>query len=122
MFTYHPAERFEVRLETNISASSFDDAGKKKYKRVIIEQMNDAREKQAKVKLDPSAFVILSSDNVSRSSEAINEAKAIVLKAMLNEITMEEFDKKADEFIKKYQPIIDEYNRKIPEAKAKYGL
>jgi len=72
--------------------------------------------------MNPFAFIILDTDTGTRLTEAQNEARTIAIKAMIGELSLEEFDAEAAAFTKKYQFITDEYNKKLPEAKIKAGI
>jgi len=61
-------------------------------------------------------FISLEADTASRQTEAANEALTIIVKAMRGDITFDEFDVEAANFLKKYQFITDEYNEKLPDA------
>lgn len=65
----------------------------------------------------PQDFLKLEADTLSRKSEAKERAESILLKAIIGEISMEEYDKQVSEFLKKYQSITDEYNKKADEIK-----
>ncbi|HOJ09999.1 MAG TPA: extracellular solute-binding protein [Clostridiales bacterium] len=65
----------------------------------------------------PQDFLKLEADTLSRKSEAKERAESIILRAIIGEISMEEYDKQVSEFLKKYQSITNEYNKKADEIK-----
>jgi len=67
-------------------------------------------------------LVKLSEETTAKLAEARELSKSIILKAIVGEITMEEYDAMAKDFIEKYQFITDEYNASLAEAKAKLGV
>lgn len=70
--------------------------------------------------VNASDFANLDEKFTNRKNEAKELASAIILKAILGEITMEEYDAQVTAFLKTYQPVTDEYNRLLAEVKAKY--
>jgi len=72
--------------------------------------------------VNASDFVNLDEKFTNRKNEAKELASAIILKAILGEITMEEYDTQVAAFLKTYQPVTDEYNRLLVEVKAKYNV
>ncbi|MEN6316728.1 MAG: extracellular solute-binding protein [Clostridiaceae bacterium] len=70
--------------------------------------------------VNASDFVNLDEKFTNRKNEAKELASAIILKAILGEITMEEYDAQVTAFLKTYQPVTDEYNRLLAEVKTKY--
>jgi len=61
-------------------------------------------------------FITLNDDTAARATEAANEALIIVTKAMRGDISLDEFDVQAANFLEKYKFITEEYNQKLPAA------
>lgn len=128
---------FAVNTKVNI-AKSFDvgiakvkekdptatDAELQEYKKISYEQydkilaLNAAQPTRAGF----TYFISLEADTKSRATEAQAEALTIIIKAMRGDISLDEFDAQSAAFIKKYQFITDEYNKKLPAAMEKAKL
>lgn len=121
-FGYNTKERLMLSVKQFIATTDHDEAGKKRYEKLFIENAEKAIDDSFLTPMNPFGFIILSTDTNTRSSEALNEARTIAIKAMIGEISLEEFDAEAAAFTKKYQFITDEYNEKLPEAKKKAGI
>jgi len=109
-------ESLELWVQIAIENTKLDSAQKQEYKKLYWEQFNKVYADANSVPINPMKFIILEADTDSRRIEAENEARTITVKAMLEEISLEEFDVQAANFIKRYQDITDEYNIKLPEA------
>jgi hypothetical protein len=119
LFGFNTKEELELLAKTNIANTKFDNAGKEKYQKLFLEEADKALTDLNSVQMNPYNLITLDKDTVTRLTEAANEARTITVKAMLNEISMAEFDAQAANFMKKYQFITDEYNAKLPEAQRK---
>lgn len=60
--------------------------------------------------------------NLAKIGESQELSKSIILKAIVGEITMEQYDEMVKDYLNKYQFITDEYNEKLKEAKAKLDV
>ncbi|HOJ09269.1 MAG TPA: extracellular solute-binding protein [Clostridiales bacterium] len=121
LFGYNTKEKVEVQLKTSIANTKFDDEGKREYERIYWEQFDKVYADANSVLMNPMKFIILEPDTTTRRTEARNEARTIAVKVILGELTFEEFDVQASNFLKKYQFITDEYNQKLPAAKKRAG-
>lgn len=122
LFGFNTMEKLTLSVKTNVASSKFEDAGKVKYEKLFMEQAEKLLADNAKVAINPMPYVTLETDTVSRINEAVAAARSITIKTIVGEMSFEEFDIKAAEFIKKYQSITDEFNQKLPDAKKKVGL
>lgn len=119
LFGLNTKEELELLAKTNIANTKFDNAGKEKYQKLFLEEAGKALADLNSVQMNPYNLIALDKDTVTRLTEAANEARTIAVKAMLNEISLTEFDAQAANFMEKYQFITDEYNAKLPEAQRK---
>jgi hypothetical protein len=99
-----------------------DAAGKTKYEKLFLDQSEKVLADINSVQMNPVSLIILKSDTLTRLTEATNEARTIAVKAMIGEISMQEFDNQSAAFMKKYQFITDEYNQKLPDAQKKAAM
>lgn len=67
-------------------------------------------------------LVTLSKETSAKIGESQELSKSIILKAIVGEITMEQYDEMVKDYLNKYQFITDEYNEKLKEAKAKLDV
>ena len=121
-FGYNTKEKLMLTVKQFIASTDHDEAGKQRYEKLFIENAEKTIEDSFSVDMNPFAFIILDTDTGTRLTEAQNEARTIAIKAMIGELSLEEFDAEAAAFTKKYQFITDEYNKKLPEAKIKAGI
>jgi len=120
MFTYGSEEHVKTALEGQIGL--IDEAKRAEYRSVFEVGMKVAYDQASsnKSSITPASFIHLLTDTVSKRTEALELSKAIILKAITGEISLEEYDVQVAEFLKTYKSITDEYNTKHEEAKAKY--
>jgi putative aldouronate transport system substrate-binding protein len=120
MFNYNPRHRLEYNRDVYIDNLDIDEANKKKYRDDWINNFfNIVYPKEyEKVGYHPSNFMVEPSDNIrNRTNEAIPAQKSLILKALMDEITLEEFEIQASELIKKYQDITEDMNKRLIDAK-----
>lgn len=117
MFTYASAESVQVSVADNLA--KIDPAAKDKYTTLLNNGMKTSYEQAEKVKPDPVKYIQLSTDTQSKVKEANELSKAIIIKAIIGEITMQEYDTQVSDYLKKYKFITDEYNTKLPAIEAK---
>lgn len=119
LFGFNTRGILELFAKSNIASSGLDDADKQKYEKIFLEQADKVLADINSVPMNPMNFIILDTETTTRSTEASTEALSIAVKAIIGEISMDEFDTLAQNYVKKYQYVTDEYNQKLPEAKTK---
>lgn len=131
MFSYSPIERVEMKMDLSIDAMKETDSFKEAYRKDYVEAYYDLyNEYYGKISYAPvsvagsamNTLIPLSNESNALTKEAIAEQQSILLKAIMGEISMEEFKQQASALVKKYQSVTDEFNQKLPEFKAKYGV
>jgi len=110
-------EQMKAGLEEKLQA--VDPSIREEYAASFNKGIKTAFDQAAKVPLNPINYITLSLDTVTRLKEANELSKSIVVKAIIGEISMEEYDAQVSDYIKKYQFITDEYNSKLEATKAK---
>lgn len=125
MFSYNPLEKTIFKCDMAILVTKGDASLSYKSN---FSQYFDAiyKEDYKKVGYAPvtstTSLIVLSTEANNLTKEAIAAQKSILLKAIMSEITIDEFAKQAGDLVKKYQSITDEYNKKLPDVKSKYGV
>jgi len=111
-------EGLKMELKLSIASTKLDEAGKKEYERLYWEQFDKVFADANSVPMNPMKFlgVLVNHDVLVIRTQAEKEARTIAVKAMLGEVSLDEFDLLAESFIKKYQFITDEYNNRLPQA------
>ncbi len=131
MFSYNPLDKIKVKGELSIAAMKETDEFKEAYKAEYEKAFDDLYNAEyGKIGYAPVAvagttmetLIPLSSEANSKTKEAIAEQQSILLKAIMGEISMDEFDQQRQSLVEKYQSITDEFNEKLPECKEKYGI
>jgi len=110
-------ERIQILADTYINNTEYDENFKKSYKDLYFKQYNKILNENFSLPTNPVSFITLSPDTLSRLTEANNEAQTLAIRAMIGEISYEEFENQAINFVQKYKSITEEYNQKLPEAK-----
>lgn len=130
-FSYNPIEKSRVKCETGVSVTNISDADKAVYLDTLNKYFDDVYKTQynqigyAPVSTSSSSMntmITLSSESNNLTKEAMAQQKSLMLKAIMGEITIDEFTKQAADLVKKYQSITDEFNQKLPEIKATYNI
>lgn len=120
------AESLNFGNKLNIDASTkLNDTEKAEYYKLISDEDTKNRELLfGKVSYDPLlAFAQPLEDSLkNEATQAIELQKSLVTKAIIGEITIDEFKAQKESFLKKYQHITDAYNKNVNDAKAKYNL
>lgn len=131
MFGYNPLDKIKVKGGLSIAAMKETDSFKEAYE-ADYEKAFDAvyAAEYGKIGYTPVALagttmetlIPLSNETNGLSKEAIAEQQSILLKAIMGEITMEQFNQQREALVQKYQNVTDEFNQKLPECKEKYGI
>lgn len=70
----------------------------------------------------PRDFTIVMDETILlQRTEARELAKALILKAIVGEISLEEYDQEVAKYLETYKAITEEYNRVFDEVKGNYG-
>jgi hypothetical protein len=112
MFTYGSNDIVTVSLEDQFS--KIDSVVKDKYVARFNEGMKISYDQAAKVNPNPKRYIQLSIDSQSKVKESQEMSKAIIIKAIIGEISMQEYDAQVSDYLKRYKLITDEYNAKLP--------
>ena len=109
--TYYYAESMDFRIAA--AKTPMTDEQKAVYDKAYAEGLKTI---QDEYKLNPAVvpkdFVALP-DLAPKVTEAQDKAHEIVYKAIMGEITMDEFDNEVEAFVKKYQDVKDAYNSEL---------
>ena len=131
LYSYNPIERIETRVDLSIDSMKETDSFKEAYRKEYVEAFYDLYNSEyGKVGYAPVAvagrnmntLIPLSSESNDLSKEAIAAQQSILLKAIMGEISMNEFKQQTSDLVKKYQSVTDEFNQKLPEFKTKFGV
>ena len=131
MFGYNPLDKIKVKSELSIAVMNETDEFKEAYEAEYNAAFDAVYEAEyGKIGYSPVAMagttmetlIPLSTETNSKSKEAIAEQQSILLKAIMGEITMDEFNQQREALVQKYQIVTDEFNQKLPECKEKYGI
>lgn len=109
---------FSLAMERLKEETDISDEELNSYEKLCWDQFDKVMADAHTVPTRAMKFIILEADTLSRAQEAESEALTIAIKAMRGDITLEDFDVQAAAFLKKYQFITDEFNEKLPAAKA----
>ncbi len=112
MFTYGSASNVEVSLADQLA--KVDPSIRDEYAARVREGMKITYDQAAKANQNPASYIQLSADTQSKVKEAQELSKSIIIKAIIGEITMQEYDAQVSDYLNKYQFITDEYNAKLP--------
>lgn len=102
------AEQFRPNITGNV------DAFFEEYNKGI--QIRD-KEVYSKEPDYAAAMMVISPDIKSAEKEALAQSISIVVKAIVGEISMDEYDKQVKDYLNKYKKVTDEYNRAYTEYK-----
>jgi hypothetical protein len=91
-----------------------DPSIRDEYAARVREGMKITYDQAAKANQNPASYIQLSADTQSKVKEAQELSKSIIIKAIIGEITMQEYDAQVSDYLNKYQFITDEYNAKLP--------
>lgn len=120
MNTYWYPDAVNATLQAKLTLIK-DEEYKKKFLNAF-EKGLETREKEIfSNKPLPGNYFTLSPDTLNMQKQAWAESSAIVCKAVIGEISMDEYDKQIVQYLAKYQKVTDEYNRLYEDYKAKYG-
>jgi putative aldouronate transport system substrate-binding protein len=124
MYSYNPLDKTKLKCETNILAmTNINAAQKENYKTTFFNYFDELyKNDYGKVQYNPMSIITLSPEALAMSTEAIALQKSLILKAIMSEISIDEFMKQAADLVKKYQSVTDDYNKKLPAAKTLLGL
>lgn len=122
LFSYNPPEKIRNACEISIQLTSFDEAKKKSYNDTFFKYYDDVIGTYNKIGYNPKSVIVLSDDSLIKSNEAVALQRSLLLKAIMGEMTIDEFMKQAADLVKKYQSVTDDYNSKLPQAKALLGM
>ncbi len=122
MFTYWSTEHFEAVLPTYFSG--VDPSVKDAYYAAVEDGMKSIYDRAAEVPAtNPSDFVqITDEDMVIRINEATEEAYSIILKTIIGEMSLEDYDAAAAKFLEKYADVTQAYNDALAAVCEKYGF
>lgn len=114
MFTYSSDRLSDIFLDMELQ--KVNPSIRDEYAARFKEGMKIAFEQQSKASINLMDFIKLSDDTITKKTEAAQLATSIVAKAIIGEISMEEYDQQVRDFLKTYQFITDEYNNKLPDV------
>lgn len=112
MFNYGSQQSADILLSNQLEL--VDPAVREKYAARVRDGMKISYDQAAKVKPNPVGYIQLSANSQAMFSEAQALSSSIIIKAIVGEISMQEYEAQVADFLKKYQPITDEYNKKLP--------
>jgi ABC-type glycerol-3-phosphate transport system substrate-binding protein len=116
-------DHVQVLLETKMG--DVEEARRAAYRAAVDAGAKVAYEQAAKVPSVTYANFVdsqLPADTISRRAESYELSKTIIIKAIVGEITMAEYDAQAADFLKKYQFITDSYNTVLKDVSSKIKL
>lgn len=118
------AESLEYNLSMRIYGSGATDDEKADYLSFARSQTNKIRNiVEGKLDYNPHSLAeYISEDLRNLANEVIELQKSLIIKAIMNEISMDDFVMEKENLVNKYQHITDAYNVVTEDAKAKYGL
>lgn len=72
---------------------------------------------------EPMSLALPIEDNLRNlASQAVELQKSLIAKAIMGEISIDDFIAEKDNLVKKYQDVTDAYNKNVEAAKAQYNL
>ena len=124
MISYNPLESIRLRNEISIAAMvEKSEAERKAYNDVFFKYYDDLLKlRYDKVGPDPKVMILLSDTALARSQEAIALQKTLIMRALMDEITIDDLMSQAAELVRRYQDVTDEYNAKLPAVKQLIGI
>ena len=121
MFTYGSSNRLEQAIPgymANVDPDIYDTYLEQVYEGV--ERVNAAADQAPLVK--PSDFTQIADDTIKlQETEGYELSRSIILKAIVGEISLEEYDAQVEKFIVDYQIVTDAYNEAFNAVKDQYG-
>lgn len=115
MRQYWFQEAMDVRMATVLP--TMDAAQADKFSKAWDKGITIRNKESAMVPMLTSAsFVSTISDHVPKSSEAREESKAIMYKAVMGEISMDEYDNQVKAWLQKYKYITDDYTKSLEKV------
>lgn len=120
MRQYWYADSMDVRMANVLPKMNVDQASEfsKVWKSGIA-----VRDKESAMvpQVTNASFVQTIADLVPKSSEAIEESKNIMYRAVMGEISMEDYDSLVDQWLKKYKYITDDYTKALQKVNEERG-
>ena len=131
MFSYNPLEKTKFKIDMAMQLTKGDTA--QSYKNNFYTNFDEVyKQDYNKLGYAPVLMVSgttgfttlmpLSTEANNLTKEAIALQKSLLLKALMSEITIDDFMKQAGDLVKKYQSVTDELNKKLPDIKAKFNI
>lgn len=117
MWNYGNDESVKMNIANNLA--KVEESKRSAWGTRLNNALTAVYAQQAKVPLQAVDYIQLSTDTQTKRTEANEASKAIILKAIIGEITMAQYDQQVAEFLQKYQAITDDYNAKAPAMTAK---
>jgi len=115
MRNYWFQEAMDVRMATVLP--TMDAAQADKFSKAWDEGNTIRNKESAMVPMLTSAsFVSTIAEHVPKSSEAREESKAIMYKAVMGEISMDEYDNQVKAWLQKYKYITDDYTKSLEKV------
>jgi len=115
MRQYWYQEGMDVRMTTVLPTMDAEQASKfrEAWKKGI-----EIRNKESAIAplIGPSNFVPTIAEHAPKSSEAREESKTIMYKAVMGEISMEEYDRQVEAWLQKYKYITDDYTKSLEKV------
>ena len=120
MFTFAHISAMDAFIANSISV--VDPSIKDKYTTVFKKNAENLyASAQSVPAIRASSFVKLSDEDMSRVTEAGELAKSIIMKAIVGEMSLDEYDTQVAAFLEKYKSITEAYNTALADVKTKYG-
>ena len=104
-----------VAISTSRVISQQPDEKRDYFSKMLNDGLTVSYDLSKKASPSPVDYIQLSSNAQTKLAEAGEMSKTILVKAILGEISMDEYDKQVASYLEKYQFITDEYNSKLPD-------
>ncbi|NSW89586.1 MAG: extracellular solute-binding protein [Firmicutes bacterium] len=115
MRQYWYQEGMNVRMATVLPTMDATQASE--FRKAWDSGIEIRNKESAKVPIiTPASFVSTIADLAPKSSQAREESKAIMYKAVIGEISMEEYDRQVAAWLQKYKYITDEYTKSLQKV------
>jgi len=119
------ADTLSYRPKMNIDASTaLSDIEKADYIDLVFKADKSVRDKiYGHLSYNPMSLALPIEDNLRNlGTQASELQQSLIAKAIMGEISIEEFIAEKDNLVKKYQNVTDAFNKNVNEAKAKFNL